>query len=71
MRALIRRLNTLTDGITESIINSISQLSGVRVVPRSLVFRFKDLQADPATIGVALNAPAPFSPGASRSKAYS
>ena len=46
----------LTDGITESIINSISQLSGVRVVPRSLVFRFKDLQSDPSTIGVALNA---------------
>ena len=46
----------LTDGITESIINSISQLSGLRVVPRSLVFRFKDLQSDPSTIGVALNA---------------
>ena len=29
----------LADGITESIINSLSQLGGVRVVPRSLVFR--------------------------------
>jgi serine/threonine protein kinase/Tfp pilus assembly protein PilF len=46
----------LTDGITESIINSLSQLSGLRVVPRSLVFRYKGLQADPATIGLALNA---------------
>ena len=46
----------LTDGITESIINSVSQLGGLRVVPRSLVFRYKGLQADPATVGVALNA---------------
>ncbi len=46
----------LTDGITESIINSVSQLAGLRVVPRSLVFRYKGLQADPSTIGVALNA---------------
>ena len=46
----------LTDGITESIINSLSQLPGLRVVPRSLVFRYKGLQADPATIGLALNA---------------
>ena len=45
----------LTDGITESIINSVSQLSGLRVVPRSLVFRYKGLQADPSTVGVALN----------------
>ncbi len=46
----------LTDGITESIINSLSQLPGLRVVPRSLVFRYKGLQADPATVGLALNA---------------
>jgi serine/threonine protein kinase/tetratricopeptide (TPR) repeat protein len=46
----------LSDGITESIINSLSQLTGLRVVPRSLVFRYKGLQADPATIGLALNA---------------
>jgi TolB-like protein len=46
----------LTNGITESIINSLSQLSGLRVVPRSLAFRYKDLNADPATIGLALNA---------------
>jgi serine/threonine protein kinase len=46
----------LTDGITESIINSLSQLSGLRVVPRSLVFRYKGLQSDPSTVGLALNA---------------
>ena len=46
----------LTNGITENIINSLSQLSGLRVVPRSLVFRYAGQQADPATIGLALNA---------------
>ena len=46
----------LTDGITETIINSLSQLPGLRVVPRSLVFRYKGLQSDPSTIGLALNA---------------
>ncbi len=49
-------LEYVADGITESIINSLSQLSGLRVVPRSLVFRYKGLQADPATVGLALNA---------------
>ena len=49
-------LEYLTDGITESIINSLSQLDGLRIVPRSLVFRYKGLQADPATVGLALNA---------------
>ena len=48
-------LDYLTDGITESIINSLSQLGTIRVVPRSLVFRYKGLQADPATVGAALN----------------
>jgi eukaryotic-like serine/threonine-protein kinase len=46
----------LTDGITENIINSLSQLGGLRVVPRSLVFRYKGVQSDPATIGLAINA---------------
>jgi serine/threonine protein kinase len=45
-----------TTGITENIINSLSQINGLRVVPRSLVFRYQGLQADPATIGSALNA---------------
>jgi len=49
-------LEHIADGITESIINSLSQLAGLRVVPRSLAFRYKGLQADPATVGLALNA---------------
>jgi serine/threonine protein kinase len=49
-------LDYLTDGITESIINSLSQLATVRVVPRSVVFRYKGLQNDPSTVGMALNA---------------
>ena len=51
------KLDYLTDGITESIINSLSQLGTIRVVPRSLVFRYKGLQADPATVGAALERP--------------
>ncbi len=50
------QLEYLTDGITESIINALSQITSLRVVPRSLVFRYKGLQADPATVGLALNA---------------
>jgi serine/threonine-protein kinase len=50
------QIDYISDGIAESIINSLSQLSGLRVVPRSLVFRYKGLQADPATVGLALNA---------------
>ncbi|MEP6918996.1 MAG: protein kinase, partial [Acidobacteriota bacterium] len=50
------QIEHLSDGVTESIINSLSQLQGLRVVPRSLVFRYKGLQMDPATVGLALNA---------------
>ncbi len=50
------QIEYLVDGITESIINSLSQLAGLRVVPRSLAFRYKGLQADPSTVGLALNA---------------
>ncbi len=50
------QIEYLTDGITESIINSLSQLPGLRVVPRSLVFRYKGMQTDPSTVGLALNA---------------
>jgi len=50
------QIEYLTDGITESIINSLSQLPGIRIVPRSLVFRYKGRQTDPSTIGLALNA---------------
>ena len=49
------KLDYLTDGIAESIINSLSQLETIRVVPRSVVFRYKGMQVDPATVGAALN----------------
>ncbi|MCM3871317.1 MAG: winged helix-turn-helix domain-containing protein [Pyrinomonadaceae bacterium] len=45
----------LSDGITESIINNLSQLSRLRVMSRASVFRYKDREADPQEIGRELN----------------
>jgi len=44
----------LSDGLTESIINSLSQLPRLRVVPRATVFRYKGADADPLDAGRAL-----------------
>ena len=41
----------LSDGITENLINSLSQLPKLRVVPRSTVFRYKGKEVDPQKIG--------------------
>jgi eukaryotic-like serine/threonine-protein kinase len=41
----------LSDGITESIINSLSQLPQLKVMARSTVFRFKGRDTDPRTVG--------------------
>jgi serine/threonine protein kinase/TolB-like protein/Flp pilus assembly protein TadD len=41
----------LSDGITESLINNFSQFAGLRVVPRSTIFRYKGQQIDPEEIG--------------------
>ncbi|HUF48360.1 MAG TPA: protein kinase [Vicinamibacterales bacterium] len=41
----------LTDGITESLINGLAQLPGLRVSARSVVFRYKDQAADPLQAG--------------------
>jgi eukaryotic-like serine/threonine-protein kinase len=41
----------LSDGISETLINSLSQLQGVRVTGRSLAFRFKGKDVDPLTAG--------------------
>ncbi len=46
----------LCDGITESIINSLSQLPGLRVMPRSVVFRYKQKDVDAQAVGRELNA---------------
>lgn len=45
----------LSDGITESIINSLSRLSHVRVTARSTVFRYKGRDEDPQKVGRDLN----------------
>jgi non-specific serine/threonine protein kinase len=39
----------LSDGITETVINDISKLAGVRVVPRGVVFRYKGKGVDALT----------------------
>jgi TolB-like protein len=44
----------LSDGITESVINSLSHVSKLRVVPRSTVFRYKGKQSAPEQIGAEL-----------------
>jgi eukaryotic-like serine/threonine-protein kinase len=45
----------LADGLTESIINMLSQLPGLRVVPRTMVFRYKGATVDPGAVALALN----------------
>ncbi len=45
----------LSDGITESIINSLSQLPKLRVVPRTTVFRYKGRELDPQAVARDLN----------------
>jgi serine/threonine protein kinase/tetratricopeptide (TPR) repeat protein len=46
----------LADGVTEGVINSLSQLPRLRVVPRSLAFRYKGREVDPRSVALALNA---------------
>jgi len=41
----------LSDGITESIINNLSQLPKLRVMARSTVFRYKGKEIDPQSVG--------------------
>lgn len=50
----------LSDGITECIINSLSKLPKLRVVPRSTVFRYKEQQTDLQNIGNELGVRAVF-----------
>jgi len=45
----------LSDGITDTLINSLSQLRKLRVVPRGLVFRYKGREVDPQQVGSELN----------------
>ena len=43
-----RTLEYLTDGITETLINGLAQLPGLRVAARSVVFRYKGQRRRPA-----------------------
>jgi TolB-like protein/Tfp pilus assembly protein PilF len=45
----------LSDGITEALINNLSQLPDIRVAARSLAFRFKGRDVDPLKAGRELN----------------
>ena len=45
----------ISDGITETLIRNLAQLSGLRVMARSTVFRYKGSNADPRNIGRELN----------------
>ena len=41
----------LSDGIAESLINSLAQLRKIRIVPRGVAFRYRGLAADPLQAG--------------------
>ena len=45
----------LSDGISESLINSLAQLPNLRVVPRNMAFRYKNKDVDAQRVGKDLN----------------
>jgi TolB-like protein/DNA-binding winged helix-turn-helix (wHTH) protein/tetratricopeptide (TPR) repeat protein len=50
----------LSDGITDSLINSLSQLPNLRVMSRDSTFRYKGKETDPQTVGRELGVRAIF-----------
>lgn len=54
-------LEYMSDGITESLINSLSEISSLRVLPRSTVFQFKGQEAQAQKIGIQLGVKAVLS----------
>lgn len=48
-------LDYLSDGVTESLINSLSHLSRLRVLARTTSFRYRGREADPVKVGTELN----------------
>jgi TolB-like protein len=48
----------LGEGIAEGIINTIAGVKGIRVVPRTLSFRYAGREGEPRAVGVELNAEA-------------
>jgi TolB-like protein len=55
-----RSTEYLSDGISESIIYDLSQISSLKVIPRSSVFRYKGQQTDPQTVARELGVRAVF-----------
>ena len=51
----------LSDGISESLINNLSQLPGLKVIARSSSFKYKGKDADPQEVARALNVEAVLS----------
>ena len=45
----------LSDGMTEGIINNLSQLANLKVIPRTSVFRYKGKELDGHAVGLELN----------------
>ena len=41
----------ISEGIAESIINSLTRLPNIKVIPRSIAFRYRDRAADPQKVG--------------------
>jgi TolB-like protein len=50
-----REMEYLSDGITDTLVNSLSQLRKLRVIPPGLVFRYKGQDLDPQRMGGDLN----------------
>ena len=46
-----KNMEYLSDGISESLINSLSQLPNIRVMARSTTFSFKGKDSDPSAVG--------------------
>lgn len=51
----------LSDGLTVSLINQLSQISTLKVIARNSVFRYKGQEIDPKTVGQQLNVTAVLS----------
>jgi serine/threonine-protein kinase len=48
-------IDYLADGISESLINSLTELQQLKVIARSTAFRYKGKEVDPQTVGHELN----------------
>ncbi|HET7451470.1 MAG TPA: protein kinase [Thermoanaerobaculia bacterium] len=48
-------MDFLSDGITESVINKVSQVSGLRVISRTSAFHYKGKEIEPEKVGRELN----------------